>query len=457
MASLLKTAVYKLGTAMQSHRRAIQTIKWMVVGFYFVLLVIPAFMKLPSRQEHILSNLVLFAQFVFWGIWWPFVILSMLVVGRLWCGVFCPEGSLSEWTSENFGKNKTIPRWIKWKGWPAVAFILTTLYGQLISVYDYANAALLILGGSTLAAILVGFLYGKGNRVWCRYLCPVNGVFNLLSRLSPIAFKSNTQKWSDYHGGHLVNPHCPPMINIRQLHGVSACHMCGRCAGFRDAVSLQPRSVNEEIIVYGNEKTNVWQTYLLLFGMIGVAIGAFTWTVSPWFVQFKQFLASWLVNHDIYWPLNATAPWWILTNHPENNDSFNWLDGFCVTVYILGSGFVFGTGLTLIYKFLAKFLHRSDLYNYISQALIPLAAAGLFLGLTATSVKLLQYDGINFWWLNDIRAFILAGTCIWSLYFGYKILKKSTDYLYQFVLSFGLFSLSLIPIVGAWWLMFWVW
>ena len=137
MASLLKTAVYKLGTAMQSHRRAIQTIKWMVVGFYFVLLVIPAFMKLPPRQEHILSNLVLFAQFVFWGIWWPFVILSMLVVGRLWCGVFCPEGSLSEWTSENFGKNKTIPRWIKWKGWPAVAFILTTLYGQLISVYYY--------------------------------------------------------------------------------------------------------------------------------------------------------------------------------------------------------------------------------------------------------------------------------------------------------------------------------
>ncbi|MDI2112844.1 4Fe-4S binding protein [Commensalibacter nepenthis] len=457
ISSLFKITTYRLGAAMQRHKGIIQTIQWIIVGFYVVLLVIPAFMDLPPRQAHILNNLVLFAQFVFWGIWWPFVILSMLVIGRVWCGVFCPEGAISEWTSKKFGKNKKIPRWIKWKAWPAIAFILTTLYGQLISVYDYADSALLILGGSTVAAILIGYLYGRENRVWCRYLCPVNGVFNLLSRLSPFSFKSDAKKWSEYHGNSVSNPHCPPMINIRQLHGVSGCHMCGRCAGLRDAVSLQPRSVNEEIITYGNEKDNLWETRLLLFGMIGVAIGAFTWTVSPWFVTAKQFLANWLINHDILWPMNATAPWWILTNHPENNDSFNWLDGFCVTFYILGSGLLYGFGLTGVYKSLAKFLYRPNLYSYIAQALIPIAAAGLFLGLTATSVKLLQYDGIVFWWLKDARVTILAFFSLWSLYLGYNILRKSTDIFYKFIISFGLFALSLVPIVGAWWLMFMGW
>ena len=457
LASQVKNSIQKLGAAMQRHKGIIQSIQWIIVAFYLILLIVPAFMSLPPRQAHILNNLVLFAQFVFWGIWWPFVILSMLVIGRMWCGVFCPEGALTEWTSKHFGKNKTIPRWLKWKGWPAIAFILTTLYGQLISVYDYAEAALLILGGSTIAAIIIGYIYGKGTRVWCRYLCPVHGVFNLLSRLSPISFKTDSDKWAAYHGKKEANPSCPPMINIRQLHGVSSCHMCGRCSGFHDAVNLQPRSVNEEIITYGQEKNEAWETRLLLYGMIGVAIGAFTWTVSPWFVQLKQLLANWLVNHDIFWPLNATAPWWILTNHPANNDSFNWLDGFCVTFYILGSGLLFGYGLSLIYKLLARFLKQPQAFSYIAQALIPLAAAGLFLGLTATSIKLLQYDGIFFWWLKDARGFILAGASIWSLYLGVRIILNLTKLRLKQLFAFLVFSLSILPIITAWWLMFWGW
>lgn len=445
-----------VGLAMQRHRGLIQAVQWVIVLFYLTLLIIPAFMSLPPREAHILDSLVLFSQFVFWGLWWPFVILSMLLVGRLWCGIFCPEGALAEWTSRSAGLNRTIPRWLKWRGWPAVAFVLTTLYGQLISVYDYAQAALLILGGSTLGAMAVGFFFGRGTRVWCRYVCPVSGVFNLLSRLSPISFKTDGASWQRYDGPPPPNPHCPPMINIRQLNGVSACHMCGRCAGYRHAVTLEPRSCNEEILQYGARKNNIWELRLLLYGMIGVAIGAFTWTVNPWLVRVKLVLARWLLDHDILWPLNATAPWWILTNHPANNDSFNWLDGFCIIVYILGSGVIFGAFLSLVLSLITVLARKGALFKqHLALAFLPLAAAGLFLGLTATTVKLLQYDGITFWWVGDLRAIILAGASLWSLYLGGRILVCYQPDIGRWTGGFILFSLSIVPVTAAWILMLW--
>ena len=173
--SRLNRAIGGFGDALRRHGRLIRGMQWAVVAFYVLLLVAPTLLPLPDNQARILDNLTLLAQFIFWGIWWPFVLLSILLFGRLWCGVLCPEGSLSEWISWR-GLGRGTPRWIRWGGWPTLAFILTTVYGQLISVYDYAQAALLILGGSTVAAMLVGFLYGRGKRVWCR--CTIRSTSN---------------------------------------------------------------------------------------------------------------------------------------------------------------------------------------------------------------------------------------------------------------------------------------
>jgi polyferredoxin len=454
--SRLNGALRQLGDALRRHGRLIRYLQWLVVGFYAVLLILPALLPLPPSQAHILSNLTLLAQFLFWGIWWPFVLLSIVLFGRLWCGVFCPEGSLSEWVSQ-YGLGRGVPRWVRWGGWPTVAFCLTTVYGQLISVYDYAQAALLILGGSTLAAMAAGLFFARGKRVWCRYLCPVSGVFALLARLAPMHFKVDEQRWVENLAPRLPPPNCAPLLDIRRMRGATDCHACGRCSGQRGAVQLLARSVNQEILHTQAETLSPWDARLLLFGVIGLAMGAFQWTVSPWFVDLKQYLATGLIERNLLGPLQDNAPWWLLTHYPEVGDTFTWLDGFSILIYLGTTSLLFGVGLGLLLRLAAKAAGHPPLFATLALTLTPLGAGGLFLGLSATTVKLLRYEGLLLAWVQPVRAALLISMMLWSLMLGWKVLSRHGVRGLRRSVGAGCVALAAASVGYGWWLQFWGW
>ena len=332
---------------MRTHGRTLRVVQWCVVAPYLVLVAVPAFLPLPPEDAHWYDNLVLTAQWLFWGLWWPLVIASMFVLGRTWCGVFCPEGTLSEAASRH-GLGRGVPRWLRWGGWPFVAFALTTIFGQLVSVYQYATATLLVLGGSTLAAIAVGFVYGKGKRVWCRHLCPVNGVFAILARMSPRHFRVDTRVWLANTGRTRAHPvNCAPMVRIRRMSGASECHMCARCSGLHGAVALAARVPGREIARIDLAEARAWDAALIVFGMIGLAVGAFEWSATPWFVELRTALASHVLEHGPAWLLADNAPWWLLTHYPDAHDVFTWLDGALIVGWIVGTALVLGGFITL--------------------------------------------------------------------------------------------------------------
>ena len=288
----LDAALASLGAWLQTNGRTIGAVQWGVVAVYAVLVAVPAFLPLPDRSAQIWTNLTLLAQFAFWGVWWPFVLVSMVLVGRVWCGLLCPEGALSEFASR-WSLGRAVPHWLRWGGWPFVAFAGTTIYGQMVSVYGYPKPALAVLGGSTLAAVVVGLLYGRRKRVWCRYLCPVNGVFAVLAKLAPVSFQVDGAAWnSASRPPRSAAFTCAPLVPVRTMRGAGACHMCGRCDGYRGAVRLARRSPNHEIVHVAGSEPSAEQTGLILFGMLGIAVGAFQWASSPWYVEAKQALAT---------------------------------------------------------------------------------------------------------------------------------------------------------------------
>lgn len=437
----------KIGIAMRRHQKAILALQWIVVLFYFSLLIIPAFMPLPPEDAHVYNNLRLFAQFLFWGIWWPFVMLSTMLLGRVWCGVFCPEGALTEFASRH-GLGRSIPRWMRWSGWPLTAFVCTTIYGQLLSVYEYPKAALLILGGSTIAAVMVGFIYGKGKRVWCRYLCPANGVFSLLAKIAPIHFRVDEDAWKrDTLLPRMVN--CAPLIDIRHMKSASACHACGRCVGYKEAVNLASRSPASEILTTRNRDVKTQEALTLIFGAIGIATAAFQWSASTYFIQMKMAIANWLIEHNAFALLQDNAPWWLLTHYPAASDVFTWLDGLCILLFILGGGVMLG-GMVWVAVWLAARLANDPALSWqrLALALVPIAGAGIFLGLSMLTLTHFKAERISLEWVPITRAIFLAIGSGFSTYLGWKLI--ALHFSARRLLAFSVILLPIVLISAVW-------
>jgi hypothetical protein len=443
-----------LGDAMARHRRFILGLQWIVVVIYVFLVAAPAFLPLPAEDAHLWNDLTRFAQFAFWGIWWPFVMLSMMLMGRVWCGVFCPEGALSEFASRR-GLGLAIPRFLRWGGWPFVSFALTTLIGQLTSIYEYPKPALLILGGSTVAAVVVGFLYGRGVRVWCRYLCPANGVFALLARLAPVHFSVNEAAWNRSGKQRAVD--CPPLLDVKHQAGSGACHACGRCSGHREAVSLVPRSISEGVLTLKNARGMKWESITLLFGVLGVATGAFQWSASPYYVKLNMTLAALAVKADMLWLLNANAPWWLLTHYPEINDAFTWLDGISITLYIMATALVLGAGQVFFLSLAQRTFSGRVSFWRLALGLTPLGGISVFLGLSMLTLNQLHQDGIDLPGISVIRAALLALAVLWSLWIVWQTLGKNSIAMQRRLLAMVFVSLALALPVTSWAMLFFVW
>jgi polyferredoxin len=430
-ADRIDAALARLGTWLHDHQKLIRRLQWGVVAVYVGLLVVPAVLPLPQGAAHIWTNVTLFAQFVFWGIWWPFVLVSMVLVGRLWCGLLCPEGALSERAAEH-GRGGAIPGWLQWKGWPFIAFVLTTIYGQMTSVYQYPGPALLVLGGSTLAAIGVGYLWGRNKRVWCRFLCPVTGVFNLLAKMSPLHFRVDREAWAHWpkpRGSHAEVLNCAPLVPVRSMRGAGTCHMCGRCSDFRGAVTLARRSPNHEIVHVAGDMTNPWQSALILFGMLGVAAAAFHWSSSAIYVAIRQALADRIVDGGLIWPLEPVLPWYVLTNYPDLNDTMTPLDGLVLLIYIGGFALAAGAALSLCVALATRACGAWSWarFHHFAQALIPVAACGVFLGLSSLTVTMLKAEGIILPFVAFLRAGLLIGAGLWALWLGWSIARTKTE------------------------------
>ncbi|MEB3303113.1 MAG: 4Fe-4S binding protein, partial [Cyanobacteriota bacterium] len=183
---------------------------------------------------------------LFWAWWWPLILLTFPLVGRLWCS-FCPFmvwGELAQRLLRALGHQP--------KAWPrgetdrwaapllAAGFAAILLWESLADLPNrgWLSSCLLLL--ITAGAVLGSWLYEK--RFWCRYLCPVGGMNGLFAKLAISELRAEVgtcsgscNSYACFKGGPaegegMATPGCPLGTHPAHLRDNRNCVLCLTCA-----------------------------------------------------------------------------------------------------------------------------------------------------------------------------------------------------------------------------------
>jgi hypothetical protein len=383
-----------VGDTLQRRQDVVWRIQWCFVAIYYFLLIVPAVLPQPASRAEFFGSLAGVAEILFWGIWWPGVILSMLLFGQFWCGVFCPDGALTEFASRH-GRGGKIPPWVRWSGWPLLAFTVVVVYEHLVDAYRVPRAILVSVGGASLLALVCGYFLGRGKRAWCRYLCPTGSMFSLLARCAIFHYKVDRDAWDSAPKPLPRSIDCPPLLDVRRLRSNEKCSMCGRCSGHRNAVRLAWRAPGSEIASMEPGEIRRADAFAVCFVLVGLCYGAIHWRHGP--------VAAWL----------ETSGSAFVSTHP----------GLVSFLSIVLSALMLGgvSGLML----LAAGRWTTTVANHLAYGLIPLAGLGLFLGALEHSFRLLAEAGFDAnAFLPAVRAVVILPGVAWSLWVGRRVLLR---------------------------------
>jgi hypothetical protein len=151
------------------------------------------------------------------------------------------------------------------------------------------------------------------------------------------------------------------------------------------------------------------------------------------------------------WPVEASAPWWILTNYADQNDVMTLLDGAIVIGYILVVAMFIGSFVGACVALSTRLLGPWSWarFHHIVQSFIPLAGCGVFLGLSMTTVTLLRHDGLDLGFVEPLRAAMLVGACVWSLWLAFRIAALHAETVPRQVLAMFPIGLAVAASTGA--------
>ena len=190
------------------------------VPFILVLILLTLFG--PQRNNPV--NLMV------WAVMWPFLLMSILVSARSWCG-YCPMPIVSDAVNTFRKRFRAMPPLLARNGlWIGIAgFALIILAEHAAHMFTTARATgvlfVTIISGTT----MTNFLFGK--RSWCKYFCPLGRMVANSSVISLLELGSNSNVCTSQCQTHdcIKEGNCPMGIHPSAAGVSKDCILCLSC------------------------------------------------------------------------------------------------------------------------------------------------------------------------------------------------------------------------------------
>ncbi|OPX57637.1 MAG: quinol dehydrogenase membrane component [Methanomassiliicoccales archaeon PtaB.Bin215] len=173
------------------------------------------------------------------------VILSSLLVGRVFCGYVCPPGALQELAYLAPIKKIKVPSSITVKvrlvAFVAMVALAVAFSFNLTKALGLPDLFQLVLGPGLLIFLVIIIASTVVYRPFCRFVCPFGALSSLLSWRSVLGVRRNS---NCVECGRCEKV-CPPQV-LKERAG-SECYLCGRCLAtcHKDALEYSKAEVKK--------------------------------------------------------------------------------------------------------------------------------------------------------------------------------------------------------------------
>lgn len=170
------------------------------------------------------------AMLIIWTLWWPFLYITLFVLGRGWCGFLCPL-SLANEVGNSLRRGKAV-NVAKWSFVAYILFFAIVLVEQVSGLFLSPLVTLAFLGLFFLIALVMGILWRRLS--FCSLVCPIGTLLGAFSRLSPLGVRTDSDtcracKTYECLKGTDHADTCPVYIHVPSMQSNRDCLLCTYC------------------------------------------------------------------------------------------------------------------------------------------------------------------------------------------------------------------------------------